>query len=172
MNDLDSTVLARAVDSLLNYETVKYFGAEKREQERYGHAMRAYAEAAIKSENSLGLLNIAQATIMNLMMGGAMAYTVWGWSRGAFTTGDVVLVNTLLAQLFRPLDMLGWVYRTIRQGLIDMEAMFALIDTPAEVRDVEGAPDLRLTEGRVRFEGVRFGYDDNRQILHGIDIDV
>ena len=85
---------------------------------------------------------------------------------------DVVLVNTLLAQLFRPLDMLGWVYRTIRQGLIDMEAMFALIDTPAEVRDVEGAPDLSLSQGRVSFEGVRFGYDPEREILHGIDLDV
>ncbi|MET1110983.1 MAG: ATP-binding cassette domain-containing protein, partial [Allosphingosinicella sp.] len=106
------------------------------------------------------------------MMAGAMGYTVWGWSRGQFTTGDVVLVNTLLAQLFRPLDMLGWVYRTIRQGLIDMEAMFALVDTPAEVKDVEGAPALRLSQGRVRFEDVRFGYDGNRQILHGIDIDV
>jgi ATP-binding cassette subfamily B protein len=106
------------------------------------------------------------------MMAGAMSYTVWGWSAGRFTTGDVVLVNTLLAQLFRPLDMLGWVYRTIRQGLIDMEAMFALIDTPAEVKDVEGAPDLRLSHGRVRFEGVRFGYDANRQILHGIDMEV
>jgi ATP-binding cassette subfamily B protein len=106
------------------------------------------------------------------MMAGAMGYTVWGWSRGEFTTGDVVLVNTLLAQLFRPLDMLGWVYRTIRQGLIDMEAMFALIDTPAEVKDVAGAPDLRLSRGRVRFENVRFGYDPEREILHGIDLDV
>jgi ATP-binding cassette subfamily B protein len=101
-----------------------------------------------------------------------MGYTVWGWSRGQFTTGDVVLVNTLLAQLFRPLDMLGWVYRTIRQGLIDMEAMFGLIDTPAEVKDAPGAPDLRLERGRVSFEGVRFGYDPEREILHGIDLDV
>src|SRR5690606_18129888 len=116
MNDLDGLALARAVDSLLNYETVKYFGAEKREQERYGQAARAYAEAAIKSENSLGLLNIAQATVMNLMMGGAMAFTVWGWSKGELTVGDLVLINTFLMQLFRPLDMLGWVYRTIRQG--------------------------------------------------------
>jgi ATP-binding cassette subfamily B protein len=101
-----------------------------------------------------------------------MGYTVWGWSQGRFTAGDVVLVNTLLAQLFRPLDMLGWVYRTIRQGLIDMEAMFALIDTPPEVMDAPGAPDLRLELGRVRFEGVRFGYDPGREILHGIDLDV
>ncbi len=101
-----------------------------------------------------------------------MAYTVWGWSRGAFTTGDVVLVNTLLAQLFRPLDMLGWVYRTIRQGLIDMEAMFGVIDTPAEVQDAPGAPHLRVHAGRIRFEDVHFGYDPERPILKGVDLDV
>jgi ATP-binding cassette subfamily B protein len=172
MNEVDNQAIGRAVDSLLNYETVKYFGAEARESRRYGVAMRAFADASVKNETSLAWLNIGQSLITNLMMAGAMGYTVWGWSRGQFTTGDVVLVNTLLAQLFRPLDMLGWVYRTIRQGLIDMEAMFALIDTPAEVKDAPGAPDLRLAQGRVRFEGVRFGYDPEREILHGIDLDV
>jgi ATP-binding cassette subfamily B protein len=97
---------------------------------------------------------------------------VWGWSAGLFTTGDVVLVNTLLAQLFRPLDMLGWVYRTIRQGLIDMEAMFGIVDTPAEVKDVAGAPDLAVGPGHVRFEDVHFGYEPEREILKGIDLDV
>ncbi|MBV9931665.1 MAG: metal ABC transporter permease, partial [Alphaproteobacteria bacterium] len=133
MNEVDNQAIARAVDSLLNYETVKYFGAEDREAARYGQAMRAFADAAVRNEVSLAWLNIGQSLITNLMMAGAMAYTVWGWSRGQFTTGDVVFVNTFLAQLFRPLDMLGWVYRTIRQGLIDMEAMFELVDTPAEV---------------------------------------
>ncbi|HEX8512865.1 MAG TPA: ABC transporter ATP-binding protein/permease [Allosphingosinicella sp.] len=172
MNEVDNQAIGRAVDSLLNYETVKYFGAEARESQRYGTAMRAFADASVKNETSLAWLNVGQSLITNLMMAGAMGYTVWGWSRGQFTTGDVVLVNTLLAQLFRPLDMLGWVYRTIRQGLIDMEAMFALVDTPAEVKDAPGAHELRLTKGRVRFEDVRFAYDGNRQILHGIDIDV
>jgi ATP-binding cassette subfamily B protein len=172
MNEVDNQAIGRAVDSLLNYETVKYFGAEARETRRYGGAMRAFADASVKNETSLAWLNIGQSLITNLMMAGAMGYTVWGWSRGQFTTGDVVLVNTLLVQLFRPLDMLGWVYRTIRQGLIDMEAMFQLIDTPAEVRDSDGAPDLRLSQGRVRFDGVRFGYDAEREILHGIDLDV
>ena len=87
------------------------------------------------------------------MMAGAMIFTVWGWSRGQFTPGDVVLVNSLLMQLFRPLDMLGWVYRSIRQGLIDMEAMWDLLDTPAEVTDVAGAPALAVSRGNVRFEG-------------------
>ncbi len=172
MNDLDGLALARAVDSLLNYETVKYFGAEKREQERYGQAARAYAEAAIKSENSLGMLNIAQATIMNLMMGGAMAFTVYGWRRGVFSVGDLVLINTFLMQLFRPLDMLGWVYRTIRQGLIDMAAMFRLIDTEIEVEDKPGAPALRVGRPTVAFEDVVFGYDRDREILHGLSFEV
>jgi ATP-binding cassette subfamily B protein len=172
MNELDGTALARAVDSLLNYETVKYFGAEHREQERYGSAARAYAEAAIKSENSLGLLNIAQATVMNLMMGGAMAFTVWGWSQGRLTPGDLVLINTYLMQLFRPLDMLGWVYRTIRQGLIDMAQMFRLIDTEVEVKDAPGAPALIIRRPTIAFEDVVFGYDRDREILHGLSFEV
>jgi ATP-binding cassette subfamily B protein len=172
MNDLDGLALSRAVDSLLNYETVKYFGAEHREQERYGSAARAYAVAAVKSENSLGMLNIAQATIMNLMMGGAMAFTVWGWSQGRLSPGDLVLINTYLMQLFRPLDMLGWVYRTIRQGLIDMAQMFRLIDTDIEVKDAPGAPALVVHRPTVVFDNVEFGYDRDRQILHGLSFEV
>ena len=172
MNEVDNQAIARAVDSLLNYETVKYFGAEEREARRYGRTMQAFRDAAVRNETSLAWLNIGQSLITNLMMAGAMAYTVWGWSRGDFTTGDVVFVNTFLAQLFRPLDMLGWVYRTIRQGLIDMEAMFGVIDTPAEIRDVPGAPALDVRAGHVRFEDVRFGYDPDREILKGIDLEV
>ncbi|BBD99628.1 ABC transporter ATP-binding protein/permease [Sphingobium amiense] len=172
MVDMDTSAVAHAVDSLLNFETVKYFGAEEREAKRYGAAMRRYARAAVKSENSLAWLNIGQSLITNLMMAGAMAYTVWGWSRGQFTTGDVVLVNTLLAQLFRPLDLLGMVYRTIRQGLIDMEAMYRLIDTRAEIADKPGAVDLHVEGGEVRFQDVRFGYDPEREILHGVSFTV
>jgi ATP-binding cassette, subfamily B, heavy metal transporter len=172
MNEVDNQTIARAVDSLLNYETVKYFGAEEREARRYGDAVRAFASAAVRNETSLAWLNVGQSLITNLMMAGAMAYTVWGWSRGDFTTGDVVFVNTFLAQLFRPLDMLGWVYRTIRQGLIDMEAMFGLIDTPAEIEDAPDAPALDVAAGHVRFEHVHFGYDPEREILKGIDFEV
>jgi ABC-type transport system involved in Fe-S cluster assembly fused permease/ATPase subunit len=172
MNDLDTGAVARAVDSLLNYETVKYFGAEEREGARYGRAVARYAEAAVKNETSLAWLNVGQSFITNLMMAGAMAYVVWGWSKGRFSTGDVVVVNTLLAQLFRPLDLLGMVYRTIRQGLIDMDAMFALIDTPAEVVDAPGAPALQVAAGHVRFEDVHFGYEPGREILKGIDLEV
>ena len=172
MNDIDNQAIARAVDSLLNYETVKYFTAEEREAKRYGKAMQSYADSAVKNETSLAWLNIGQSLITNLMMAGAMGYTVWGWSTGLFTTGDVVLVNTLLAQLFRPLDMLGWVYRNIRQGLIDMEQMFGIIDTRAEVTDRETAPRLHVAAGHVRFDAVEFGYDPERPILKGVDLDV
>jgi ATP-binding cassette subfamily B protein len=172
MNDLDTGAVARAVDSLLNYETVKYFGAEEREAARYGRAVSRYADAAVKNETSLAWLNVGQSLITNVMMAGAMGFVVWGWSRGRFSTGDVVVVNTLLAQLFRPLDLLGMVYRTIRQGLIDMDAMFALIDTPAEVVDAPGAPDLQVGAGHVRFEDVHFGYEPGREILKGIDLEV
>jgi len=172
MNDLDGHALARAIDSLLNYETVKYFGAEQRETQRYGQAARAYAEAAVKSENSLGLLNISQALIMNLLMGGAMAYTVWGWSKGQLTTGDLVFVNTYLTQLFRPLDMLGMVYRTVHQGMIDMAAMFRLIDTEAEVVDAPGAPALVVKRPHITFDHVQFGYEPDRMILKGLSFEV
>jgi ATP-binding cassette subfamily B protein len=172
MNEMDNETVARAVDSLLNYETVKYFNAEEREARRYDLALRSLNRKGERNETSLAWLNIGQSLITNLMMAGTMGYTVWGWSRGAFTTGDVVLVNTLLAQLFRPLDMLGWVYRTIRQGVIDMEAMFGVLDTEAEVRDKPGAPDLRVSRGHVRFENVFFGYEPERPILKGIDLDV
>jgi ATP-binding cassette, subfamily B, heavy metal transporter len=172
MNDVDNKAIGRAVDSLLNYETVKYFGAEDREAKRYEEAVGAFARASVRNEVSLAWLNIGQSLITNLMMAGAMIFTVWGWSRGRFTPGDVVWINGLLMQLFRPLDMLGWVYRSIRQGLIDMEAMWDLLDTPAEVVDKSGAPPLRVERGRIRFDHVRFGYEPDREILKGVDIDI
>jgi len=172
MNDLDTGAVAHAVDSLLNFETVKYFNAERREAERYEHAIYAYAKAAVKSENSLAWLNIGQSVITNTMLGAGMALVVFGWARGDFSPGDVVLVSTLLSQLFRPLDMLGWVYRTIRQGVIDMGAMFDLIDTQTEVRDAPDAEALAIGAGHVRFQSVRFGYDPERERLRGIDLDV
>ncbi len=170
--ELDNSVSARAVDSLLNYETVKYFNAERLESRRYERAAGQFAEAAIKSESSLAWLNIGQSLITNLMMGGAMAFTVWGWSQGRFTPGDVVLVNTLLAQLFRPLDMLGMVYREVKQGLIDMAAMFQLLDTPPGIVDAPGAPPLVVAGGAVRFEDVRFSYEPRRPILKGVSFEV
>jgi ATP-binding cassette, subfamily B, heavy metal transporter len=172
MNDLDGQALSRAVDSLLNYETVKYFGAEKREEQRYASATRAYAEAAVKSENSLGMLNIIQSLITNGLMAGAMGFVVWRWSQGALSVGDLTAVNMYLMQLFRPLDLLGWVYRTIRQGLVDMAAMFKLMDTEVEVEDRPGAPALIANPPTIVFDNVHFGYDPARQILHGLSFEV
>jgi ATP-binding cassette, subfamily B, heavy metal transporter len=172
MNDVDNKAIGRAVDSLLNYETVKYFGAEEREARRYDEAVGAFARATVRNEVSLAWLNIGQAFITNLMLAGAMIFTVWGWSQGRFTPGDVVFINTMLMQLFRPLDLLGWVYRSIRQGLIDMEAMWDLLDTPAEIIDRADAEPLIVTKGEVRFEDVRFGYEKDREILRGLDLDI
>lgn len=172
MNDMDTRAIGRSVDALLNYETVKYFTAEQRESERYDSAIRDWADAAVKSENSLGLLNVTQSLITNLTMIGAMAFTVYGWQQGNLTVGDLVLVNALLMQLFRPLDLLGMVYRTIRQGLVDMDAMFKLIDTDPEIEDRPDASKLSVGSGVVKFENIVFGYDADREILHGLDFEV
>ncbi len=172
MNDLDGQALHRAVDSLLNFETVKYFGAEAREEARYSNAARAYAQAAAKSENSLALLNVVQSLITNSLMAAAMIYTVWGWSQGRLSVGDLVFVNTYLMQLFRPLDLLGWVYRTIRQGLVDMAEMFKLMDADVEVEDPPGAPALVVREPSLVFENVTFGYEPDRTILKNLSFEV
>ena len=168
----DQNATARAVDSLLNYETVKYFNAETHENANYGRAIKRYTDAATKSEVSLAWLNIGQSFITNALMAGALVYVVWGWDQGRFTIGDIAFVNGLLMQLFRPLDLLGMVYREIRQGLIDMDAMFRLIDTAPEIADAPGAVPLSLSGARVTFDAVQFGYDPRRQILHGVSFDV
>ena len=168
----DNVAAQRAVDSLLNYETVKYFNAEAREAKNYDHAVAAYRDSAVKNETSLAALNIGQALVTNITMAGAMAFTVYGWARGDFTVGDLVLVNTHLMQLFRPLDALGWVYRSIKQGLVDMAQMFELIDTQAEIADRPDARPLRVTDGAVRFDDVRFRYEADREILHGVSFDI
>jgi len=172
MTDADNKTSGRAVDALLNYETVKYFNAEGRENANYSAALRRYTSAATRNAVSLSWLNVGQSFITNLMMGGAMAYTVWGWSRGKFNVGDVVLIQTYLTQLFRPLDFLGMVYRQIRQGLIDMEQMFQLLDTNQEIADAPGAQPLQVIQGRVRFEHVDFAYEPRRQILHDVSFDI
>jgi ATP-binding cassette, subfamily B, heavy metal transporter len=172
LNDLDTGAVAHAVDSLLNFETVKYFNAESREAARYDRAMAAYARAAVKNETSLAWLNIGQSFITNAMMAIGLGIVIFGWRDGRFDAGSVVLVSTLLAQLFRPLDLLGMVYRTVRQGVVDMAAMFDLIDAPAEITDAPGAPALIVRAGHVRFEGVHFAYDPARPILKGIDLEV
>jgi ATP-binding cassette subfamily B protein len=169
--DQDNRLGARAVDSLLNYETVKYFNNEEWEASRYDANYRKFSALSVRNETSLALLNIGQALITNLLMGGAMAWSVWGWWHGRYSVGDVVLVNALLLQFFRPLDILGWVYRTIVQGLIDVEAMFAILDTRPEIEDAPDARPLTVTRGHVRFEDVDFHYEPDRQILHTVSFE-
>ncbi len=172
MNTMDTHAIGRSVDAMLNYETVKYFTAEERESKRYAGAMQQYANAAVKSENSLAFLNIGQSLITNMMLAGAMGYSIWGWTKGYFTIGDLVFINTMLMQLFRPLDFLGTVYRTIRQGVIDMDAMFQLLDTKAEIVDAPNAQSIDVQHGEIKFENIDFSFDKDRQIIKDISFTI
>jgi ATP-binding cassette subfamily B protein len=172
MNEVESLSNARAVDSLLNYETVKYFGNEDFEARRYDADLRRYEDAAVKTENSLALLNGAQALVIAAGLTVLMAMAAAGVVAHRLTVGDLVLVNTLLLQLSIPLNMLGFTYRQIKQGAIDMERMFALLDANAEVRDAPNAPPLHVAGAQVRFEHVSFAYDPQRQILHDVDFTI
>jgi ATP-binding cassette, subfamily B, heavy metal transporter len=172
MVETDTNANSRAIDSLLNYETVKYFNNEAHEVAGYEKAITRWEKAAVKSENSLAWLNVGQSLITNMLMGVAMIWVILGYSKGSYTLGDVVLIQTLLAQLFRPLDMLGWVYREIKQGLIDMEKMFEVLDKPPEVLDAPDAKPLMPRGGSIEFKDVHFAYDPRREILHGISLEI
>ena len=172
MNEQDTDANQKAIDSLLNFETVKYFGAEAREADRYDTAMRAYEGAAIKTATSLAMLNAGQSFIITSGLVAVMIMAAVGVQNGALTVGDFVMVNAYMIQITMPLNFLGSVYREIRQALVDMGEMFDLLEQPAEVSDKPGAPDLAVSQGNVRFEGVHFGYDPARLILKGIDLSV
>ncbi len=172
MNDRDSEATTKAVDSLLNYETVKYFGNEAHEARRFDAALQAYEQAAVRSQTSLSALNIGQGAIIAVGLIAVMGLTAQGVAEGTMTVGDLVLVNGFLIQLYLPLNFLGFVYRQIRQSLIDMEQMFSLLKVEREVADPPGAPALALSGGEVRFEAVDFGYDPRRPILHGVDFTI
>ncbi|MEX6723316.1 ABCB family ABC transporter ATP-binding protein/permease [Parapedomonas caeni] len=172
MVETDTRANARAVDSLLNYETVKYFNNEEHEFRQYDQALKRYENAATKSDGSLALLNIGQGLLTALCLFGCMALVAVDIGAKRATIGDLVLVNTMLMQLFRPLDILGWVYREIKQGLIDMEQLFTLLDQPMEIQDKPGAPDLAVSGGALRFEDVHFAYEPRREILHGVSFTV
>ena len=171
MNEADEEAATRAVDSLLNYETVKYFNAEGSETERYDEALKKYETMAVRSRTSLSVVNIGQGTIiaigMMLMMGMAGLHI----QEGKLTVGDFVAVNTYLLQLYVPLNFLGWFYRELRQALVDMERMFSFLDEPVGVRDRDGASDIAVDGGSVSFEDVHFSYKD-RPILQGISFTV
>jgi len=172
MNEVESLSNARAVDSLLNYETVKYFGNEEFEARRYDTELRRYEDAAVKTESSLAVLNSAQALVIAAGLTALMAMAAAGVVAHKLSVGDLVLVNTLLLQLSIPLNMLGFTYRQIKQGAIDMERMFALLDANAEVRDAADAQALKIAGAQVRFENVSFAYDPDRQILHDVDFTI
>ena len=171
MNDADEQAATRAVDSLLNYETVKYFNAEAVETDRYDEAMKRYEIMAVRSRTSLSVVNIGQGSIiaigLMLMMGMAGLHI----QEGRLTVGDFVAVNTYLLQLYMPLNFLGWVYRELRQALVDMERMFGLLDEDIDVRDREDASDLAVEGGAVSFDDVHFAYGD-RPILRGVSFTV
>jgi ATP-binding cassette subfamily B protein len=168
MNEADGDANTKAIDSLLNYETVKYFGNEDHEARRYDGAFAVYERAAVSNRTSLSALNVGQAFIIAVGVTAMMSMAALGIKNGTMTVGDFVLVNAYLIQLYMPLNLLGMVYREIRQALIDMEAMFRLLDVPQEVRDRPGAPALSVGPGEIRFEHVDFGYDSRRPILHDV----
>ena len=170
MNDQDTDANQKAIDSLLNYETVKYFDAEEREAARYDVAMAAYEKAALLTAYSLAFLNGGQAVIITAGLVGVMVLAAMGVQAGALTVGDFVMVNAYMIQITVPLNFLGTVYREIRQALIDMGDMFELLEQPQEVQDKPGAADLRVEGGEIVLDDVRFGYDPDRVILKGVTI--
>lgn len=172
MNDTDNEARTRTVDSLLNYETVKYFGNEALEARRFDRALARYERAAVQSQVSLNMLNLGQAVIIAVGLAGIMLLAAEGVANGKMTVGKFVLVNTYLMQLYQPLNFLGFVYREIKQGLVDMEQMFRLLGVQQEVADPPGARPIADPRGAVRFAAVRFGYRPDREILKGVSFTV
>ena len=172
MNEQDTDANQKAIDSLLNFETVKYFGAAGREAERYDQAMAGYEAAALKTSYSLAFLNFGQAVLITAGLVAVMLLAAFGVQAGDLTVGDFVLVNAYMIQITMPLNFLGTVYREIRQALVDMRQMFDLLDEPPDVRDRHNASTLEITKGHVRFESVSFSYDPERQILDQVSVDI
>lgn len=172
MNNQDTDANQKAIDSLLNFETVKYFGAEEREARRYDGAMEKYAQAALKTAYSLAFLNFGQAFLITGGLVAVMVMAAIGVEQGHLTVGDFVMVNAYMIQITMPLNFLGSVYREIRQALVDMGEMFDLLEQPSEVADKPGAKPLDVQGGNLRFENVEFGYEAERPILQGVSLEV
>ncbi|PPC79715.1 MAG: metal ABC transporter permease, partial [Hyphomicrobium sp.] len=172
MNDSDTDANTKAVDSLLNYETVKYFGAELREASRYDHSMAAYEKASIKTYTSLAVLNAGQAVVFTVALTICLVMAANDVISGQHTVGHFAMVNLLMLQLFMPLNFMGMVYREIKQGLTDIERMMDVLDQQPEVSDRPGAKPLQVSGGSIRFENVRFAYDPERVILKDVSFDV
>jgi ATP-binding cassette, subfamily B, heavy metal transporter len=172
MNERDSEANTKAIDSLLNFETVKYFANEEHEANRFDKALRAYEKAAVKSQGTLSLLNIGQGAIIAAGLIGVMLLAGQGVAAGTMTVGDFVMVNSYLIQLYMPLNFLGMVYRNIKQSLTDLEKMFKLLAVAPEVKDAPGAQPLHVGAGEIVFDDVRFRYDARRAILKGVSFTV
>src|SRR3954470_7649024 len=172
MNDSDTEANTKAIDSLLNYETVKYFGAEEREAQRYDRSVERYERASVKTYTSLAVLNAGQAVIFTAGLTATMLMCAAGVRSGTNTVGDFVMVNAMMIQLYQPLNFMGMVYREIKQAIIDIEKMFGVLSRDPEVKDIPGARPLIVTAGGLRFDDVRFSYDPERQILKGLSFEV
>src|SRR4029079_15088362 len=172
MNEMDSKANTKAIDSLLNYETVKYFGNEGYEAKRYDENLQRYERAVVTSETSLGLLNSVQASVIALAVSLLMWRAANGIVTGELTLGDLVMVNALLIQLYIPLNFLGVMYREIKQALVDMEKMFRLLAENREIADRPGAPALQVRGAAIRFEHVDFSYEGLRPILRDVTFDI
>ncbi|NBD28566.1 MAG: ATP-binding cassette domain-containing protein [Alphaproteobacteria bacterium] len=172
MNEQDTDANQKAIDSLLNFETVKYFGAESREARRYDGAMALYETAALKTAYTLGLLNFGQAFVITTGLVLVMVMAAFGVQNGTLTTGDFVMINAYMIQITMPLNFLGSVYREIRQAMVDMGEMFDLLEQPSDVSDKPGAKVLNVKSGEVAFDTVSFGYDTDRAILKGVSLTV
>ena len=172
MNESDTDANVKAINSLLNYETVKYFSAELREAERYDKSMARYEEASTRAYTSLAVLNAGQAVIFTFGLAAAMVMCAYEIQAGTKTVGDFVLINAMMIQLYQPLNFMGMVYREIKQAVTDIELMFAILAREPEIKDITGAPALKVTSGTIRFENVRFAYEPERRILKGVSFDV
>ena len=172
MNESDSAAHGRAIDALLNYETVKYFGNEAFEARRYDASLQSLYRASLRSKSSLSLLNTGQQLVIVVALVAMLWLATAGVVAGTLTLGDLVMVNAYMIQLYIPLNFLGSVYREIKQSLTDLDKMFALLERGCEVCDAPGAPALQVGEGRVRFDDVRFGYEPAREILHGVSFEI
>jgi ATP-binding cassette subfamily B protein len=172
MNDSDTEANTKAIDSLLNYETVKYFGAETREAQRYDRSMERYEQASVKTYTSLAVLNTGQAVIFTFGLTATMLMCAIGIRQGHNTVGDFVLINAMMIQLYQPLNFMGMVYREIKQAIIDIEKMFSVLEQRPEIKDAPGAKPLVVSAGHLRFDDVRFAYEPQRPILKGLSFEV
>src|SRR5579885_2169703 len=172
MNDSDTDANVKAVDSLLNYETVKYFGAEEREAYRYDRSMARYEDASIKAYTSLTVLNAGQALFFTIGLAAAMVLCAFEIKAGTKTVGDFVLINAMMIQLYQPLNFMGMVYREIKQAVTDIEIMFSILSREPEIKDAPNAVPLRVTRGSIRFENVSFSYEPGRRILNNLTFEV